>query len=93
MVISLKLMHYMTKPYFSLVVVPKCKFCSRSYSNSRKAYSLSSSITTIASERVFTQEDIAKFADLSGDYNPIHTTKNTTSKYTKPIVHGTLILG
>jgi acyl dehydratase len=44
--------------------------------------------------KVFTIEDVKKYADLTGDFNPIHFdedyTKNTQFK--KPIIHGPLLL-
>lgn len=44
-------------------------------------------------ERMITQDDVLKFADLSGDYNPIHLdedyTKNTELQ--SPIVHGMIL--
>ena len=45
----------------------------------------------MSSSRTFSQADILKFADLSGDHNPIHTGSGSKLlyKYPKPIVHGT----
>jgi len=43
-------------------------------------------------EHVLTQEDIHKFADLTGDYNPLHLDEEYAKKtyFRKPVVHGML---
>jgi len=40
------------------------------------------------------QNDVDKYADLTGDYNPIHFDKEfaATTNFKKPIVHGPLLL-
>uniref|UniRef100_A0A6V7ITX6 MaoC-like domain-containing protein n=1 Tax=Bracon brevicornis TaxID=1563983 RepID=A0A6V7ITX6_9HYME len=43
--------------------------------------------TTISVIRKITREDILKFAELTNDFNPIHTKDN------EPIVHGALLNG
>ncbi len=46
------------------------------------------------SERSITQEDVAAFANLSGDTNPLHldTTYAADTRYHRPIAHGLFIL-
>ena len=45
--------------------------------------------------RAFTQKEVASFANLVGDTNPIHLDKDYASKtvFKKPIVHGVLTSG
>lgn len=40
----------------------------------------------------FTQDDVVKFAEVTGDFNPIHLDKDYAAKtmFKKPIVHGFL---
>lgn len=43
-------------------------------------------------ERVFTEEDVRIFAELTGDRNPLHTDEAyaATTRFGKPLVHGML---
>lgn len=43
-------------------------------------------------ERIFTKDDVKKFADLSGDYNPLHldAAYGQKSPFGKNIIHGML---
>ena len=45
--------------------------------------------------RTFTEEDVAKFADLTGDHNPLHLDKDFAAEmmFKRPVVHGVLNLG
>ena len=49
--------------------------------------------STQHSKRIFTQQDVNTFAEISGDKNPIHIDTSVNNKYGTPIVHGTLVLG
>jgi acyl dehydratase len=42
----------------------------------------------------FTLEDVKAFAELTGDYNPVHFDENFASQtiFKKPIVHGPLVI-
>jgi len=44
--------------------------------------------------KTFTMEDVKKYAELTGDYNPIHFDEIYTQKtiFKKPIIHGPLLL-
>lgn len=48
---------------------------------------------TATFERTITSEDVAAFAALSGDTNPLHTSEEFAShtQFKKPIVHGMLL--
>lgn len=41
-------------------------------------------------ERTITKKDVANFAELSGDLNPLHTDERyaSTTRFKRPIVHG-----
>eukprot|EP00960_Hanusia_phi_P005001 144101-Hanusia_phi.AAC.4 len=42
--------------------------------------------------RTFSQQDVSKFADVSGDDNPLHQTGATTSSpFARPVVHGIFV--
>ena len=45
--------------------------------------------------RTYTEEEMKTFADLSGDYNPLHTDKEfaKTTRFGRPIVFGVLMNG
>ena len=45
--------------------------------------------------RTFTEEDVTKFADLTGDHNPLHLDKDFAAEtmFERPVVHGVLNLG
>lgn len=47
----------------------------------------------VAFEKVFTREDVLKFAELSGDYNPIHLDPNFAreTEFRECVVHGMLV--
>ncbi|XP_067943628.1 hydroxyacyl-thioester dehydratase type 2, mitochondrial-like isoform X2 [Watersipora subatra] len=51
------------------------------------------SLTTLSSHRIFSQNEVNLFAELSGDKNIIHINEKASEKYGGPIVHGTLMLG
>ncbi|MBI1837987.1 MAG: MaoC family dehydratase [Flavobacteriia bacterium] len=44
--------------------------------------------------KCFTEEDVRRYAELTGDFNPIHFSQEFASKtiFRKPIVHGPLVL-
>lgn len=44
-------------------------------------------------EKVFFQEDAEKFAELSGDFNPLHTDTHyaQATEFKKPVIHGMLL--
>lgn len=48
-----------------------------------------------SSQKVFTEEDIRLFAQISGDDNPLHTDAEYAkrSRFGAPIVHGILVAG
>lgn len=48
-----------------------------------------------ATTRVISAEDVLKFAEITGDDNPIHIDEEYAkdSRFGKPIVHGVLLLG
>lgn len=48
----------------------------------------------VSIEKTFTQEDVDKFAELSGDKNPVHLDKDYASKtiFKHTIVHGALLI-
>ena len=52
-------------------------------------------IMTISSTHFVTKARIAKFAEATGDFNPIHVDPDyaATTKFKKNIAHGVLILG
>lgn len=51
--------------------------------------------TVLLSKRVFTQEDFDRFADLSGDDNPIHVDPGfaSTTRFGSTVAHGMLLYG
>ncbi len=46
-------------------------------------------------EKMFDQEDAGKFAELSGDFNPLHIDSQyaQTTEFKKPVIHGMLLAG
>ena len=46
-------------------------------------------------ERTLTQDDVQKFADVTGDDNPLHVDEEyaAETRFGKPIAHGVLLLG
>lgn len=50
---------------------------------------------SVSFERTITTDDVAAFARLSGDYNPLHTdaTYAKETKFGRPLVHGMLLGG
>lgn len=49
--------------------------------------------TSFSTKKVITLADVKKFAELSGDYNPVHLDEDFASKsiFKKPIIHGMII--
>jgi len=46
-------------------------------------------------QRVISEKDVAMFAEVTGDDNPLHVDPEyaATTRFGKPIVHGVLLLG
>ena len=51
--------------------------------------------TSVTFEKTVTSEDIAKFADVSGDSNPLHSDADyaARTRFKEPIAHGILAAG
>ena len=50
---------------------------------------------SFSTTRVLTQEDVRKFAEVTGDDNPLHLDEEyaRTTRFGEPVVHGVLLLG
>jgi acyl dehydratase len=47
-----------------------------------------------STQKIFTKDDVKKYAELTGDFNPVHFDENFTKKtiFKKPIVQGPLVI-